>query len=76
MSKLTQWHNGYVKPVHEGVYQIDTTWGPCYSNFVNGYWMLPSYAGLTKSAMKIASTRTDDESKIQNRKWRGLAEKP
>ena len=82
MSKLTQWHSGDVKPVHEGPYERDySSTYPMetakigtapYAVFKDGYWMIGDRT-IKKANTKIILA---GHSHWQKLPWRGLAVKP
>jgi hypothetical protein len=67
--KLTQWHDGSVKPVHEGVYERDLPFGVWKAKFRNGKWLDSGFDWLEVLGQQGIS-------KYQNCRWRGLATKP
>jgi len=70
MSKLTQWHSGDVKPVHEGVYEIGDKI-PTFQYWNGEFWCVrgDDIKGAINGVMF-------GKSYFQNYKWRGLAVKP
>jgi hypothetical protein len=69
--KFTQWHDGDVKPVHEGVYQTGGKGLPVFYSFWNGKrW---NYCELT---IEKAIFYQNHESPTKQEPWRGLAVKP
>ena len=71
-TKLTDWHSGDVKPVHEGVYKRQMTWCENFSYYCNGLWY--GYAQNEQAA--LSNFRDGFMSEYQNSPWCGLANKP
>lgn len=77
--KLTKWFPADVKPVHVGVYEMepgdDYVWGGSKGQFQ--HWNGERWGGYSSSARLAAlSNCVNFTSMHQNRRWRGLAEKP
>lgn len=69
--KLGPWHPASVKPVHVGVYEVETKLydTPVYSKWDGRNWALVSFT------VEIAA-RCNIVAYGQSKEWRGLAEKP
>jgi hypothetical protein len=67
--KLTQWHDGSVKPVHKGVYERSGYGSLNYSLWNGKRWNF-SARTVEMAKYEIAPSLT------QFLKWRGLANKP
>jgi hypothetical protein len=68
--KLTQWFDGSVKPVRDGVYlRYYGSTHDCYSLFKKGVWHLWS-----ETPEKAAKAK--GKAHFQLQKWRGLAQNP
>ena len=72
--KLTQWHDGKVKPVHKGIYERNTFNGKpkSYSYFDGNFWR--PYAHTIGAA--LTNSKCNWISSYQDSRWRGLAIKP
>ena len=73
MRKLTQWHDGDVKPVHEGVYETQREFKYEKSNYA--YWT-GSHFSWIRSSIKCAFESRYNGTGLPVCQWRGLAEKP
>ena len=70
--KLTQWFDGSVKPVRDGVYQRRTFSGDVlYWQFKDGFWR---WGGAVSAYSVVLNEPV--RSNRQNLPWRGLAQKP
>lgn len=64
--QITKWHKGTDKPVRDGVYEREYSYGLTYCKFENGKWYSPS------DIIEDANIE-DVESEFQNNKrWRGV----
>jgi hypothetical protein len=71
--KLSQWHDGSVKPVHVGVYELETIFGSNMArfSFFDGYF----WHGWNSQIEFNSGTYPDKSDFIisfQGRKWRGI----
>lgn len=73
--KLTQWFPSSIKPVHNGVYEVDASrnyFGKllAFSKFTNGKW------SMMKASIQSAGKETDLSSALNRKyeffKWRGV----
>lgn len=70
--KLGPWMPESVKPVHRGVYQVSSfvdgsNW---YAKWNGRYWAF-AYTNIRTAARSVK-----EKTRFQERRWRGLAEKP
>lgn len=70
--KKTKWYPARIKPVHVGVYETESPYGGGgrFQHWNGSFWGL--YMPSVDSAMRVCK----EKSRIQNTKWRGLAQPP
>lgn len=73
--KLTPWFPPEIKPVHIGVYQRKGLNGEVYFNRWNGRFWLQGWNVKCGNSF-IEANKSQSQSFLPDRKWRGLAEQP
>lgn len=73
--KLTRWFPADVKPVQSGIYQVTLSGGSCiqYAMFRDGIW---GYGTWSADEARISWRQMPGYPADQNKRWRGLANKP
>lgn len=68
--KLSQWHDGSVKPVHVGFYNVicNAIW----SKQSWSYWDGKFWSAQNCSGIQYAKNHIGDYCEYQNKKWRGI----
>lgn len=65
--KLSPWHDGSIKPVHVGVYEVFGEGGGGAFQYWNGKWW-----GLFSLSQRVAFSNRSSKSYYQNESWRGI----
>lgn len=65
--KLSPWHDGSVKPVHKGVYEVGGEGGGTAYQYWNG-----KYFGLCCMSISAAFRNKAQKSHFQSDQWRGI----
>ena len=79
MSAVTDWFEGDVLPVHEGVYEREISAGSTWQAGQVAYWLWDGKhwrAGGYGNAQYAADFSTSKPAPEQNLPWRGLASNP